>query len=116
MEETSSIYARGLGGAPVAVDDATLTVRSGAAADAAVVTGGEHTEVYIHVQSSTLAGLDGTAELRFASVDPVNIDQNLYSSDNTENGSVNWAGLSDSVTVRHLIRVRAMRSTVRYSR
>ena len=81
------VYARGLDNAPVAIDDATLTVRSGAAADAAVVTGGEHTEVYVHVQSATLAGLDGTAELRFASVDPVPVEQSLYSS---EDGAVNW--------------------------
>ena len=53
------IYARDLNNSPITIDDATLTVRSGAAADAAVVTAGEHTEVYVHVQSVTLAGLDG---------------------------------------------------------
>ena len=51
--------------------------------DAAVVTAGEHTEVYVHVQSATLAGLDGDAKLVMASADPVAVEQNLYSSDNT---------------------------------
>ncbi|MCH1602638.1 MAG: hypothetical protein L7S57_07315, partial [Luminiphilus sp.] len=88
------ITARDLGGALVAIDDATLTVRSGAAADAAVVNGGEHAEVYVHVQSATLAGLDGDAKLVLASADPVPVEQNLYSSDNTENGNVNWGGLT----------------------
>ena len=87
------IAARDLGGALVAIDDATLTVRSGAAADAAVVSGGEHDEVYVHVQSATLASLDGDAKLVLASADPVPVEQNLYSSDNTENGNVNWDGL-----------------------
>ena len=84
------ITARDLNGDAVIIDDATLTVRSGAAADAAVVTAGEHTEVYVHVQSATLAGLDGDAKLVMASADPVAVEQNLYSSDNTENGNVNW--------------------------
>ena len=51
------------------------------------------TEVYVHVQSATLAGLDGDAKLVMASADPVAVEQNLYSSDNTENGNVNWGGI-----------------------
>ena len=80
------ITARDLNGDAVIIDDATLTVkvwRCGKICYGLLVS----TQRYIHVQSATLAGLDGDAKLVMASADPVAVEQSLYSS---ENDYCNW--------------------------